>query len=130
MCLGCRSLCKFFLSLLDRMQRLLHWIHWEQFWWVDALFKSISDWNDTYIFVSMNSIDFIKSISLFFGSMEHIDDFSLFDFSVKWIEYDLYSNVRTMRLSCTRMTSRSPEFCYFTLRGRIRIATVMLDYSY
>ena len=34
-----------------------------------------------------------------------------------------------MRLSCTRMISLSPEFCSLSERGRILMATVMLDYS-
>jgi hypothetical protein len=62
--------------------------------------------------------------------MEHIDNLPFLDFCIEGIEYDLNSNAHTMRLSWTRMTSRSPEFCYFTLSGRIRMATVMFDYSY
>ena len=130
MCPGCQSLCRFSLFPWDRTRRLLHCIHWELFWWADAWFRNKSVWENAYIFIGMNSIDFIKGVSLFFRPMQNIDNLPFFYFCVERIEYDLNSNVHTMRLSWTRMTSRSPEFCYFTLRGRIRMATVMFDYSY
>jgi hypothetical protein len=64
----------------------------------------------------MLSIQFVECVALFFRAMQHLKHFFVLGFELHFnrIQYDLnYSSALTMRLSCTRMISHSPEFPSF-----------------
>ena len=62
--------------------------------------------------------------------MQDIGDLLLLQLDIEGVQHQLSPIHITIRLSCTRMISTSPELLSFMFSGRMRMATVMFDYSY